>query len=325
LEDAAHAEDRKLNELTALFSQYGVEAFLGSTSSLVILLDKDGGLISWNPAFGLFKQTRQEQTYLKHFLVPASEAQFEQLFSTTLDQRIRTKGELEFKGETRNDQFACLFIPMPAERILFIAEPVNLASMLEAVTAELQSAKRILSIKETELKAVIAQADEVSHTDALTFLPNRKQIIGDLQREVTFSDSYGTPLTISILDIDHFKQINDTHGHAVGDEVLRKLASEMRDHIRYPDTIGRYGGDEFLIVLPHSTLKAAAQQAERLCKHVRSLRIKSGDLEIESAISIGIAQYKIQQEDWQTLLARADGVLYQAKNNGRNQWAVSEE
>jgi diguanylate cyclase (GGDEF)-like protein len=214
---------------------------------------------------------------------------------------------------------------MPSEHVLFIAEPVDLASMLEAVTAELQSAKRILSIKEMELKAVIAQADEVSHTDALTYLPNRRQIIGDLQREVTFSDSYGTPLTISMLDVDHFKQINDTYGHSVGDDVLRKLASEMRDHIRYPDTIGRYGGDEFLIVLPHSTLKAATQQAERLCKHVRSLQIKSGDQEIGSAISIGIAQYKIQQEDWKTLLARADGALYQAKNGGRNRWAVSEE
>lgn len=314
-----------MNELTPLFSQYGVEAFLEATSLLVTLLDKNGGLLAWNPAFGLFKQTRRGQTHLKHFLAPSSEAVFDQLLATALDQRVRTKGELEFTGETRNDHFVCLFIPMPAECILCIAEPVNLAAMLEAVTAELQSAKRILSIKETELKAVIAQADEVSHTDALTFLPNRKQIIGDLQREVIFSDRYGTPLTISMLDVDHFKQINDTYGHAVGDDVLRRLASEMRDHIRYPDTIGRYGGDEFLIVLPHSTLKAAAQQAERLCKHVRSLQIKSGEHEIGAAISLGIAQYKIHQEDWQTLLARADGALYQAKNSGRNQWVASEE
>ena len=74
-----------------------------------------------------------------------------------------------------------------------------------------------------------------------------------------------------MLDIDHFKKINDTYGHVAGDEVLRKLARELRDHIRHPDTIGRYGGEEFLVVLPHSTLKAAAEQAERLCKHVRSL------------------------------------------------------
>lgn len=320
-----HAEGTKLSELTALFSQYGVEPFLEATSLLVALLDKDGSLLSWNPALTLLKQTRREQTHLKHFLTPPGKAALDPLLSTALERRIRTKGELEFSGETRNDRYICLFIPMPAERILFVAEPIALAAMLEAVTAELESAKRILSIKETELKAVIAQADEVSHTDSLTFLPNRKQIIGDLQREVTFSDRYGTPLTISMLDLDHFKQINDTYGHAVGDDVLRRMASEMRDHIRYPDTIGRYGGDEFLIVLPHSTIKAASQQAERLCKHARSLRIKSGEQEITVTISLGAAQYRIQQEDWQTFLARADGALYQAKNKGRNQWVASEE
>jgi len=314
-----------MSELTILFAQYGVEPFLEATHLLVVLLDADGSLLSWNPSFNLIKQTRRDQTQLKDFLSPPSKSLFDQLLSTTLHQRIRTKGGLEVVGEARNDNFMCLFIPMPGQRVLFIAELVTLASALEAVTAELQRTKRIVTIKETELKAVIAQADEVSHTDALTFLPNRRQIIGDLQREAIFSDRYGTPLTISMLDIDHFKTINDTYGHTVGDDVLRSLASELRDHIRYPDTIGRYGGEEFLIVLPHSTLKAATQQAERLCKHVRSLLIKSGEQEIAVTVSIGIAQYQIHEEDWQAFLARADAALYEAKNNGRDQWVVAEE
>jgi len=320
-----HAEDSRLSGLTALFAQYGLEPFLETTNLLVVLLDKEGSLLSWNPAFEIHRQRRPDKAYLKDFLSSASATLCDQLLAAAFDKRIRIKGELEFTGETRNDNFACLFIPLPEQCTLFIAEPVPLAAMLEAVTAELQSAKRILRIKDTELKAVIAQADEVSHTDALTFLPNRKLIMGDLQREVIFSDRYGTPLTISMLDVDHFKLINDTYGHAVGDDVLRRLASEMRDHIRYPDVIGRYGGDEFIIVLPQSTLKAAAQQAERLCKHVRSLRIQSSDHEIEVAVSIGVAQYRIQQEDWQTLLARADAALYEAKNNGRDRWVLSEE
>jgi diguanylate cyclase (GGDEF)-like protein len=213
---------------------------------------------------------------------------------------------------------------MPGQRVLLVAERVTLASTLEAVTAELQRTKRILTVKETELKAVIAQAEEVSHTDALTFLPNRRQIISDLQREVIFSDRYGTPLTISMLDIDYFKNINDRYGHTVGDEVLRRLGSDLRDHIRYPDTIGRYGGEEFLIVLPHSTLKAASEQADRLCRHVRTLQIIAGELEIAVTISIGIAQYKVRAEDWETFLSRADAALYEAKNNGRDRWAVAE-
>lgn len=321
----ADRDPNSLSELTALFAQYGVEPFLESTSLLVALLGKDGNLLSWNPAFEAFRETHRDKTNVKALLSAASEELFTRLFSATIGQRIRTKGGLEFVGEAGNDNFMCLFIPMPDQRVLFIAEQVTLAATLEAVTAELQRTKRILTIKETELKAVIAQADEISHTDALTFLPNRRQIIKDLQEEVIFADRYGTPLTISMLDIDHFKKINDTYGHTVGDEVLQSLAGELRDHIRYPDTIGRYGGEEFLLVLPHSTLRAASQQAERLCRHVRSLRIESGEQEIALTISIGVAQYRVHEEDWQGLLNRADAVLYQAKNNGRDRWMAAEE
>jgi diguanylate cyclase (GGDEF)-like protein len=302
-----------------------VEPFLESTSLLVVLLDKDGSLLSWNPAFGARKETHLDKTHLRNFLSSTSEVLFDEILTTLLDKRTRTKGSLEFVDEERNDNFACLFVPLPGQRILLIAELVTLASALETVTEELQRTKRILTVKETELKAVLAQAEEISNTDALTFIPNRRQIIKDLQNEVIFSNRYGTPLSISMLDIDHFKTINDTYGHIVGDDVLRDLASELREHIRYPDTIGRYGGEEFLIVLPHSTLKAAEDQAERLCKLVRSLRIKSGDQEIGVTVSVGIAQYKIHTEDWEAFLSRADAALYQAKNSGRDQWAVAEE
>jgi diguanylate cyclase (GGDEF)-like protein len=315
---------KEFSQLATLFAEFGVEPFLEETSLLVVLLDRDGRLLSWNQAFDVLKGARLDHTHLKSFLSPPSEILFDRLLVAALQKRIRTKGGLEFVGEARNDNFMCLLIPMPGQRVLLIGEHATLASTLEVVTAELQRTKRILTIKETELRAVIAQAEEVSHTDALTFLPNRRQIIGDLQREVIFSDRYGTPLSISMLDIDYFKNINDTHGHTVGDEVLRRLASELRDHIRFPDTIGRYGGEEFLIVLPHSTLKAAGEQAERLCKHVRALRISAGEHELALTISMGIAQYKVHEEDWETFLSRADAALYEAKNNGRDRWAVAE-
>jgi diguanylate cyclase (GGDEF)-like protein len=142
---------------------------------------------------------------------------------------------------------------------------------------------------------------------------------------VIFSGRYGTPLAVSMLDIDHFKEINDTYGHMVGDQVLRTLATELRNHIRHPDVIGRYGGEEFLVVLPHSTIKAASEQAARLCRYVQSLVIPSGEHEIKVTLSIGLAQYKIHQEDWQAFLRRADSALYQAKNHGRNRWMIAKE
>ncbi len=314
-----------LSQLASLFAQYGVDPFLESTSLLVVLLDQEGTLISWNRSFDSLKKADTEKTWLGDFLSASSDDRFTELLATSVQQRIRTKGELQFAVGGRNNTFICLFIPLPGGQVLLIGEPIASLVQLETEMAELQKTKRILTIKETELQAVIAQADEVSHTDALTFLPNRRQIIKDLQNEVLFSDHYGTPLSISLLDIDHFKMINDTHGHTVGDDVLRNLGSGLRNHIRYPDTIGRYGGEEFLIVLPHSTRKAASEQAERLCGYVRSLLIKSGEQGIGITVSIGIAQYKIHKEDWEALLNRADAALYQAKNSGRDRWAVSED
>ena len=311
-------------QLTVLFARYGIESFLESTSLLVALLEKSGELLSWNPAFDSIKSTQPDKTYLKDFLASSSLNAFEVFFLEAKRERARSQGNLEFVYESQSNSLACLFVPLPGERVLFIAEP-GTANTFEAVAAELQSTKERLQRKETELKAVIAQANEISHTDSLTFLPNRRQIIGDLQREVTFSDHYGTPLAISLLDIDHFKSINDTHGHVTGDEVLRKLADELRQHIRHPDTIGRYGGEEFLVILPHSTVIAATEQAERLCKYVRSLVIQAGEHNISLTVSMGLAQFKIHREDWQTFLRRADKALYQAKNNGRDQWVVAEK
>jgi len=191
--------------------------------------------------------------------------------------------------------------------------------------AELKRAQRALEIKEIELKAVLAQAHEITNTDVLTLLPNRRKIIVDLQEEVIRSTRYGTPLSISIVDIDHFKNVNDTYGHATGDDVLRTIAARLREQIRHPDTLGRYGGEEFLIVLPNSELKAAVDQAKRLCQHVRAMRIESDRHNLSVTISVGVAQLKITQENWEQFLHRADVAMYQAKNNGRDQWAVAEE
>jgi diguanylate cyclase (GGDEF)-like protein len=198
------------------------------------------------------------------------------------------------------------------------------AAELEQLKAQLRETKQALDIKHTELQAVVAQADEVGHTDSLTFLPNRRSIVADLQRQVTFAERYGSPLSVSMIDLDYFKDVNDNYGHGAGDQVLRFIASEMRDRIRQPDMIGRYGGDEFLVVLPNTPLAAAAEQAARLCQQVRANPFLTGKVEIKVSLSIGIAQYKQGADDWRSLLERADQALYKAKNAGRGQWAILE-
>jgi diguanylate cyclase (GGDEF)-like protein len=195
----------------------------------------------------------------------------------------------------------------------------------QKLEAEHEKAKQELRIRGVELKAVLAQADEVTNTDALTFLPNRRKIIVELQEEVIRSNRYGAPLSISILDIDHFKKVNDIYGHTTGDETLRSVAACLRDHIRHPDIIGRYGGEEFLIVLPNSKVKAAAEQASRLCQQVRTMQIEANNNVLSVTISIGVAQFRVGQENWEGFLHRADEALYKAKDNGRDQWVVAGE
>ena len=199
----------------------------------------------------------------------------------------------------------------------------RLSFELEAAKKELEATKRIIRIKEIELDAVIAQAEEVSHVDVLTCLPNRRQVIKQLQNEVIRAERYKTTLSISMIDIDHFKKINDSYGHTVGDQVLFQLANILQKSVRDPDTVGRYGGEEFLVVLPNTRLKDAAGQAARLCTRVRETDINIGEL-IRMTISIGVAEYRHGQENWQKFLSRADLALYESKNNGRDRWSISE-
>ena len=319
------ANRAELNLLISLFAKHGLEPFLESTRSLIILMSEGGEIIVWNRSFDVLTDTLHDASLLRDFLSPSSKTLFDLLLSTVTHDRIKSQGQLNLGQGDRLGEYNCTLLPMPDGYVLFVAEPTQVRSEIEEATTELDRMKQLLARKETELQAVIAQADEVSHTDALTFLPNRRQIMIDLQNAVEFSERYGTPLTISMLDIDHFKKINDTYGHPAGDEVLRCLAARFRNAIRHPDTIGRFGGEEFLIVLPHSTTRAAVEQAMRLCEQIRSSPITVGDKEIPVTVSIGISQYRLHKEGWQSLLNRADAALYEAKDNGRDRWVVSED
>jgi len=202
------------------------------------------------------------------------------------------------------------------------AENERLNAELDKTKKELEAANRLIHRKTVELKAILAQAEEVSHVDELTCLPNRRQIIKTLQNEVNRAERYKSLLSISMVDIDHFKQINDTYGHTIGDQVLFQLANILHNDIRDPDTVGRYGGEEFLVVLPNTRLRNAAEQAARLCKRIREADIDIGEI-LHISVSIGVAEYKHGQEDWQKFLSRADMALYDAKSAGRNGWKIS--
>ena len=154
-------------------------------------------------------------------------------------------------------------------------------------------------------------------TDALTRLMNRRGITVNLIDAMAQAERYDHPLSIAMADIDHFKAVNDTYGHDAGDKVLVDVASLLSEALRMPDKVGRYGGEEFLVVLPHTTLTQAKKIAERMRTAVDAFGFEYGGKTSHVTISIGLTQYR-KGEDLEQLLSRVDQALYQAKAAGRN-------
>ena len=155
-------------------------------------------------------------------------------------------------------------------------------------------------------------------TDPLTGLYNRRGLFEIGHIEFSRSVRLKRPFSALMLDIDHFKNVNDQYGHPVGDQVLQFLASELHSTIRGTDIVGRYGGEEFVIFLSGSNGKAAMDLAERLRRMIEEAPFFVGEKEIGITISLGVAEYNENSPNLETLVARADQALYVAKHKGRN-------
>lgn len=204
-----------------------------------------------------------------------------------------------------------------------IRDHQRLRSDIERLESVLSKTNRALEIKEIELKAILAQAHEILNTDSLTFLPNRRKIIVDLQEETIRAKRYGTSLSVILLDLDRYNEVRETHGRAIGDDVLRCISALLRELIRHPDTIGRLDGGEFLVVLPKGGIADATKLVEILFERIRSTPIDSEGLTLHMTLSAGVAEFNTSKENWEQFLHRADNALSRAKNNGRDQWATN--
>lgn len=150
--------------------------------------------------------------------------------------------------------------------------------------------------------------------DELTNLYNRRHIDTILAHEISAADRYEQPLSIILLDVDHFKQINDTHGHPVGDHVLKVISKTLNESVRSADHVGRWGGEEFMIVAPQTDSQNAKILAEKLRFAIGAANFDGG---IRCSASFGVTDFR-SEESKKALVARADEALYQAKNSGRN-------
>jgi diguanylate cyclase len=167
------------------------------------------------------------------------------------------------------------------------------------------------SIIELESSQAIAVRDD------LTGAYNRRYLMGSLHKEKSRSDRGGEPFSVCLIDIDFFKRINDTKGHLVGDQVLRLLTLAVQPTVRTTDYFGRFGGEEFLLILSETSLSGACTFAERLREKIEQLQFNEIDPQMKVTVSIGVTQYR-PREEISTTLNRADMALYDAKARGRN-------
>ncbi len=191
---------------------------------------------------------------------------------------------------------------------------------ISASLMELQGKRYLVGLfRDLSTKERAEQAEELARQDSLTGLSNHRAFQELLGQEVARAQRYGTPVSLLMLDIDHFKQINDTLGHQAGDSVLRQLAHMLQDSARTIDHVCRYGGEEFMLILPMTTMQEALQVAERLRRQVEQFEFSSGAERFSKlTVSTGVARYPLHAQTPAALIAAADTAMYAAKRAGRN-------
>jgi len=204
----------------------------------------------------------------------------------------------------------------------FMTKPVNFAEL----RARLQTGGRIIALEDKLLESQ-KRLFELATRDSLTGIWNRATILRFLGDEMAHCDRGGEySLSLILIDVDYFKKINDTYGHQVGDKVLSKVTATLEKHIRPYDKVGRYGGDEFLIVLPNCSLYHVAVVAERLRAAVEKIKMRTEGRSLNLSLSLGCASsecYRRPNSD--RMIKESDGALYKAKQAGRNRVALCAE
>lgn len=194
-----------------------------------------------------------------------------------------------------------------------------LEDLAQAVVAQLELRRITMDLQDAcrERDVLLTSLRELASTDELTGLANRRQLLSRLGQEIARSRRYRCPLSIALVDIDHFKSFNDHHGHRVGDRVLRQVAAVLQESGRTTDFVGRYGGDEFVLVLPEAGQDEALQSCRRLRMALAEGHFEAGGEGLRVTCSFGVAELAAG-DTIDELIARADTRLYEGKRGGRD-------
>jgi diguanylate cyclase (GGDEF)-like protein len=195
---------------------------------------------------------------------------------------------------------------------------------LESYNRELLALKELYRERARELRVVMEKLEEVSITDDLTQIYNHRYLISRLHYEFERAKRYGLFMSLIMLDIDHFKVYNDNNGHLAGDDALKKVATLIHGAVRETDIVGRYGGEEFAIILLHADLTQMEEVAERIRMTIEEASFPNEELQPMGKITVSMGGSCLSDgmKTMEGLIKSADEALYRAKRNGRNQIAI---
>jgi diguanylate cyclase (GGDEF)-like protein len=241
----------------------------------------------------------------------------------------------KLKSEPKFSEIPIIFLTASSEQehllhafekgaVDYVTKPFKTLELLARVRThlELKYSREQLKKLLQQQKELAKELERLAYTDLLTGIWNRRHLCTLAERELNRAERYNLPLALLIIDIDYFKQVNDTYGHLVGDEVLTAIAQTVQNFLRKVDIFGRFGGEEFLVFLPDTEIRGAVIVAERLRESIAKATILITRQNILVSVSIGVASYKSGDKTIDAMIQRADTALYQAKNQGRNRVVV---
>ena len=285
---------------------------------LMVVTDKSLNILEFNRGFKNLLNLSESPAgnNLKEYLLPES---YQALSLPGGEEYLESR--LNFKGHNSPAYVISCHIFNVEEGFIFFGErPVitsdDIVARMSILNEELTNLSRELNKKNIALERANATITRLSRTDAMTGLPNRGYFMEVLKKNFSYSNRQQVPLSIIMADLDYFKSVNDTYGHQVGDQVLISFARLLQEESREEDLPARFGGEEFIILLPHTVLEEAVAMAERIRKKLEGREMPSTGVTVTA--SLGVVQLE-EGDTMDSLLKRVDEALYRAKEEGRNQ------
>ena len=297
------------------------------TQNIIIIFDEKFNILKYNQEFfdiiNLDKKEIKNKKINELFTAKTQDLRSINLPKETFYQEIKLKFSNSILTKQKYNFHSYVF--KLDNNYCLIGEKNNLENkeVLEKISLlnnELTNKTRQLTKKNKELQKAREKIEKLSKTDKLTGLPNRRHFINYLEKIFSQAQRYSQPLSLVMIDLDKFKNINDTYGHDVGDDVLSTLGNLLNKETREEDLAARIGGEEFIIVLTQTHINEAQNYAQRIRKKITQLDIESMPIKITA--SLGVATMK-NDSNYESILKRADQALYKAKESGRNKVCIS--